>query len=233
MHLNSIIKTLQNSPILDPHLDKRQSEHSFIPCTPSFLYSLSAILVPPTMSSELVGGEIFHRFKWVVPGRLARSSAPYYQGKDSHQKIDDAAVRVLGEYGIRNIISLNSHSLTQNEIDQLGKAGIAYTHIGLPDFSAPTLSQFATMNSVYKSVDSGATLVWCGYGHGRTGTVITALQMYGGRLPMSHDDYRENHVETQAQVNVLDELQRTLNQCVSSTYCTERFSPRVPDIRVR
>lgn len=122
--------------------------------------------------------------------------------------MDSGVVRFLDKHGIRQVVSLNEFCLTQSEKDDLADSGIAYKHVGMTvaELFTPTLMQLVAVDIAYSNVGTGATLVYCGDGHGRTGTAITALQMFGGRLDMSRDDYKENNVETEAQMKVLDEI---------------------------
>jgi len=152
---------------------------------------------------------VFRRFEWVVPGQLARSSAPYYNDQDSDQRMDSSAVRFLVGHGIQNIISLNSEALSPEEQGRLRAAGITYTHIHLPDFTAPTREQFDRIHE--RAPSDRVTLVYCGYGHGRTGTAISALQLYNGRR-MRERDFRAHRVEDRSQFAALEALQRRLHE---------------------
>jgi len=158
--------------------------------------------------------EIFRRFLWVVngPGErpLARSSAPNYNddiGEDNTQSMDDAAVQFLVARGITNVISMNRVPLSDKEKKRLSDHGISYTHLPVPDFQPPSLSQLLDAQNSYTSHSS--TLVYCGYGHGRTGTVISALQLYRGQ-DRTRGDYKANEVETEDQMKVLDKLREDL-----------------------
>jgi hypothetical protein len=153
--------------------------------------------------------DVFRRFRWVIPGRLARSSAPYYNGRDEDQNMDQVAVDFLISRGINNIISLNSRPLSKAELDLLKIHGITYTHEAVEDFGTPTLAQLQTVNSNFAS--DRTTLVYCGYGQGRTGTAITALQLYTGR-PLVENDFRAIGVETPGQIQALNELKDSLEK---------------------
>lgn len=156
--------------------------------------------------------EVFRRFKWVVNGErpLARSSAPNYDDvieEDRTQSMDDAAVRFLVARGITNVISMNRVPLSDEEKKRLSDHGISYTHLPVPDFHPPTLAQLLDAQNSYTSHSS--TLVYCGYGHGRTGTIISALQLYWGQ-DRTWSDYRANEVENSDQMKVLDQLRENL-----------------------
>ncbi|KAB8226793.1 protein-tyrosine phosphatase family protein [Aspergillus alliaceus] len=151
--------------------------------------------------------EGFDRFEWVKDNRLARSNAPYYQSKDSDQRIDNKAVNFLKQKGIQTIISLNSRSLSSAEKKLLEQNKITYHHVPVEDYQAPTLDDLAAIWAYYQN--GGCTVVWCGYGWGRTGTAISAIQLYSGES-LNHDDYKANHVETDPQIKVLDELKQKI-----------------------
>lgn len=95
------------------------------------------------------------------------------------------------------------------------KPRIEFTHIPVEDYHSPTLDQMEQGYKAYTSFKKD-TLVWCGFGHGRTGTMITALQYKNekGKVKLSHADYRTNHVEqthegkTTGQYETLDKLQK-------------------------
>ncbi|KAI0248924.1 hypothetical protein BJV78DRAFT_1284371 [Lactifluus subvellereus] len=158
----------------------------------------------------------FRRFEWVITesGWLARASAPNYDDTatadpDSTQNMDDNAVQFLVANGITNVISMNTYELSATEKQRLTDNNISYTHLSVVDFQAPTLDDLDQAQQAYTSHISGRTLVYCGYGHGRTGTVITALQLYMGR-DRTHADYYANHVEDPSQFAVLDQLRTNL-----------------------
>jgi hypothetical protein len=150
---------------------------------------------------------VFRSFRWVITGRLARSSAPHYSGRDEDQNMDQEAVDFLVSEGITNIISFNAHPLSQEEMDRLNAQRITYHHICLPDFAAPTLNQLEMLQSYYTA--GGPTLIYCGFGQGRTGTAISALQLYDGRR-LVDIDYKANGVETSEQIKALDDLKDML-----------------------
>jgi len=160
------------------------------------------------------GSQIFKRFKWVINGQLARSSAPNYKDgvkydADKAQLMDDAAVQFLLLHKIKNVISMNQWELSPPEKQKLSNKGISYTHLGVQDFHAPTLSQLEQAQHSYTSHIHTATLVYCGHGHGRTGTVISALQLYSGQ-DRTDGDYYDNYVEAKEQIDVLDQLRKKL-----------------------
>lgn len=150
-----------------------------------------------------------------------RSGAPNYfsanKETDKHS-LDKKTIDFLKTSGIKHVISLNSQAVTNTEIkEKLQGAGIVYTPLPVKDFTAPIREQLATGNKEYEKHRDG-TLVWCGFGHGRTGTMITGLQIYAIKpcVRLGEVDYRKNHVEqygpnnkSTGQFKVFDELQNS------------------------
>ncbi|KHN94145.1 Proteasome, subunit alpha/beta [Metarhizium album ARSEF 1941] len=147
--------------------------------------------------------------------KLFRSSAPYYLHEDSDQRITEETIRCLRQLGITHVISLNGEADNQAIRQALQDQGIAYTALATPDFHAPTVNQLQQGWDAFYGHRQG-TLVWCGYGWGRTGTMITALQMYaqaerGETLRWTREQYHnENRVEADNQLDRLDQLQEHL-----------------------
>ncbi|OCL11074.1 hypothetical protein AOQ84DRAFT_387079 [Glonium stellatum] len=148
----------------------------------------------------------FRRFEWVIPNSLARSSAPYYENRDSDQRMDSVAVDILQARGIRHIISLNSLPLSQEEISRLNDANIRYSHFPVPDFTAPTIAQ---LQGIILAMQNEPTLVYCGYGYGRTGTAISAILMSKDQK-LTRFDFDGHHVQTEAQRKMLGRLRDQL-----------------------
>ncbi|KAM3441002.1 hypothetical protein MY4824_001786 [Beauveria thailandica] len=150
----------------------------------------------------------------ISPGDgLARCSAPYYSGSDSCQRITPETIAAFRRYNITHIISANSQAHNQEIKNALEAAGIAYTPLPVEDFQAATQDDFRRAWEAFtRHRRTGRTLVWCGYGHGRTGMIVTALQMYAqhetGHLgTWTHEDYVRNHVERASQEEALNTLQ--------------------------
>ena len=154
----------------------------------------------------------FRRFAWVIPDVLARSSAPYYISEDADQRIDQTAIQFLVDNGVKSIISLNEFGLADDVVGMLVSRGIAYLHSPIGDFGAPSLDQLQTIHNYFLTQKQlgKASLVYCGYGHGRTGTIVSALQMYDDRNFANRSAYRDKHVETSSQMDALDQLKQWL-----------------------
>ncbi|KAH7122840.1 hypothetical protein B0J11DRAFT_420606, partial [Dendryphion nanum] len=130
----------------------------------------------------------FQSFDWVKKhiangDKVARSSSPHYDGKkDNSQYLNADSIKFLHDQGIKHVISLNSskdgkYSGKQGIEALLKDANIVYTHLPVQDFQAPKEKQLET-GYVNFCKHRNSTLVWCGFGHGRTGTMISALQIY-------------------------------------------------------
>ncbi|OTA07452.1 hypothetical protein A9Z42_0083520 [Trichoderma parareesei] len=154
----------------------------------------------------------FQNFRWVIPGRLARSSAPHYRGSDLDQNMDAEALEYLTSQGITSVISLNACPLPAAATTRLQGYRITYHHVPVTEFCAPTLDQLRELWDTYNR--QTVTLIYSGFGYGRAGTAVSALQLYN-QLALSDTDFRINHVATQDQLRVLNDLRTHLRQWVS------------------
>lgn len=149
----------------------------------------------------------------VFPGcKLFRSSAPNYIDHDETQQLTPTAVAFLKEKGINVLMNFNTRSYTQEEIAMLDSAGIKYRHFFVPDFYPPAIGQLEEAIEFVRSTPDASVLVHCGYGHGRTGTVVTAMQLAatGGELPPEPDWVLSNHVERSSQIATLQKFRDQL-----------------------
>ncbi|PHH81605.1 hypothetical protein CDD82_355 [Ophiocordyceps australis] len=167
-------------------------------------------------------GTGFQRFEWVTGDflragdKLARASAPHYDCKDSNQELTYESVSFLRRNGITNVISLNefADSPAMKKILKVNK--IKYTPIPTADYKAPSLEELQKGYKSFNQATNGATMVWCGYGHGRTGIMISAIEMFREAEKMQPTRFshsylkRTNHIETKGQVRLLDKLQDML-----------------------
>ena len=113
----------------------------------------------------------FERFQWVLEGKLARSARPYYTGTKGHT-LERHDVYFLATQGITCVISAYQTDLDDAGKNALTSAGIAFHSFPVPDFNAPTaweLWEAARLIHEHRT-----TLVYCGYGEGRTGTFVAA-----------------------------------------------------------
>jgi len=151
---------------------------------------------------------VFRRFEWVIPGRLARSSAPYYDGEDADENINETSIEFLQNYGIKNIISLNSVELSSRQRGRLRAAKVSYSHVKAVGCAAVTQEQFDQIWNAYD--EEGVTIVYCGYGDGRTGMAISAIQLFQGRA-LDENDFRANGVQCSSQLAALNALSERIN----------------------
>lgn len=165
-----------------------------------------------------------------VPARqnLNRSSGPSYtkQGPgadhDLTQKLTPKAINFLVEQKIDSIISFNKYEYKPDEQEELDKYKIAYLHLPVEDWCAPTVEQLKEANDFFTKKSS--TLVHSGHGHGRTGTCVTAFQICANNgqtlQPLAGTWWGSmgNHVEKRRQMSVLAELRNTLLQSVISIH---------------
>jgi protein-tyrosine phosphatase len=86
------------------------------------------------------------------------------------------------------------------------------------DFCPPTLETLEVANEFF--LQHKSTLVHCGYGHGRTGTGVTALQLYAENGAPDLDlIIGENYVESRGQMEILGQLRDRLRaKCTSILY---------------
>lgn len=150
--------------------------------------------------------------KYLLPGhRLFRSSCPGYKQAegDKSQRLTQAAVDWLTNNHINSIISFNSFSYTQSEKDLLAQAHIQYHHYSTPDFNSPSIQNLKAATDFHEKLQGAVTLVHCGYGHGRTGTGISAIQLYAedGKRPTEREWIQDNYVEVMAK-NEVENLQK-------------------------
>lgn len=135
---------------------------------------------------------VYRRFSEVVkyldkirPTQIFRSSAPNYTYID-HPDIDNdlsqnfnepqKALPFLLENKIDAILSFNFHPYAPDDIAQLEQNKIVYKHLPVADFRPPSSDTF---RETLKFIEGKKrVLIHCGYGAGRTGTAITAIQLH-------------------------------------------------------
>jgi len=151
---------------------------------------------------------VFRRFEWVIPGHLARSSAPYYNGEDADENINETSIEFLHNYGINNTISLNSIEVPPRQKGWLHAAKISHSHIKAVECTAISQEQFYQVWDAYNK--AGVTIVYCGYGGGRTGMAISAIQLFQGQA-LDDNDFRANGVGCSSQLAALNALNNRLH----------------------
>ncbi len=146
--------------------------------------------------------------------RLFRSSAPNYveSGGDGSQNLTPTAAKFLQEQGITGVISFNQNRYIDAQIQMLQGYNIVYLHLPVKDFTAPTIQQLDSAIEFYRPDSNPSVLMHCGYGWGRTGTGITALQLFKtkGANPPESEWQKVNHVERPVQMEVLREKRDSL-----------------------
>ena len=147
------------------------------------------------------------RFQWVLNGAVARSSQPGYTGGDAPHDISASDVAILRAEGIKTVISANHCELSDEGKDRLSAAGIEFFHFPVADFKPHTVRQLEESARLLRN--KPPALVYCGYGQGRTGTVVAGWAIIS-RLPgvLKEDSYLKNTfgVETDEQLSVLKRL---------------------------
>ncbi|PFH57964.1 hypothetical protein XA68_14343 [Ophiocordyceps unilateralis] len=171
---------------------------------------------------RVLEGHGISRFSWITdnlsPGdKLARSSAPHFFCNDNSHAINDESIGFLREKGIRHVISLNSEAGREDIVKALKDNDIQYTQLPTSDWEPLSLDALVQGVESFIVRPRSPTLIWCGFGHGRTGTLITAIQMFRLReqsfpaRQLDQKDYGKNNVETQEQRDLLDIYQYTLD----------------------
>ncbi|KAG0639000.1 hypothetical protein HOY80DRAFT_1137079 [Tuber brumale] len=109
---------------------------------------------------------------------------------------------------IKNVISLNSAELLPQEKGRLHAVKISYSHIKAVECSVVTQEHFEQIWNA--SDEAGTTIVYCGYGDGRTGMAIGAIQLVGGGIS-SDLVYWANGVQCLSQLAALNELSERIH----------------------
>ena len=120
-------------------------------------------------------------------------------------------ITFLKQYNVNGIISFNQCPYDDASKKLLQDNNIGLLHCPVVDFKAQTMDDFENVNKFFK--DRKTTLMHCGYGHGRTGTGVTALQLYHtkGNNPTTEEvRYGVNHIEEQVQKDALEDLRKKI-----------------------
>ncbi|MBW8354007.1 MULTISPECIES: fused DSP-PTPase phosphatase/NAD kinase-like protein [Pseudomonas] len=143
-----------------------------------------------------------------------RSSQPYYKGKDEIQDINDKVLDALKLKNVKTIVSLN-HLPAKQSPEELRKKGIEYLHLKLEDYAAPSVGQLKQGCDLIAATHKKkqGSLVYCGAGFGRTGTMMTAYQIYitpGCTLAQLQKYIDASTAETAAQEKALRDFHKSL-----------------------
>lgn len=120
----------------------------------------------------------FRNFQWVLNGVLARSAQPNYTGTDKEHEISYLQADFLKKKGITCLISSNQYALPKHCKTLLNTHGIAYYHFEIEDYAAATPEQLRRVAEIVEfNSKKGAALIHCGFGEGRTGTMVAGWAM--------------------------------------------------------
>lgn len=146
------------------------------------------------------GEVVFKNFVSVEPGVLARGSAPHYTNNDNSQRLSEKAINFLKTHGFNLVVSLNNFELSEEEQKKLAKSCIEYIHIPKADYSTIDLDEIL---QTIKVMDGKNTYVYCGYGQGRTGLLVSAWQILNNKGALN-----DTTVETAGQLTILNDLDK-------------------------
>ncbi len=112
------------------------------------------------------------RFQWVLEGKLARCAQPGgFGGSDRVHTVNRHDAYFLTSKNVSRVISVNSRAMDQAGQTALTNAGIAFHHFPIPDYKAPTAWELWEVARLIET-GRGATVIYCGFGAGRTGTFV-------------------------------------------------------------
>ncbi|GLS24750.1 hypothetical protein [Marinibactrum halimedae] len=156
----------------------------------------------------------FTNLQWASNGVVARSAQPNYEHRDGNHTLSPVDVSFLRYQRIATVIGANKFPLDDDGQKRLNNLGIQYHHRGLKDFRAPTVDVIKDVANKIQAARSkgGATLVYCGFGAGRTGTYVAGWAVLHYYMPLGANLEevcteaflkQQFGVETPAQVNAI------------------------------
>lgn len=137
-----------------------------------------------------------HNFSFIIEGKLAGMERPGSYGKLR----DDMEFLKMNE--IHAIVSLTETPLEKAFIEEFG---FKYLHLPIPDFTPPSGEQIEAFLRFYNEMEAEGrgTLVHCGAGMGRTGTMLACALVEKGMGAESAIDKvrteRPHSIETEEQ----------------------------------
>ena len=122
--------------------------------------------------SHMSSGRPFRNFQWVSLNRIARCAQPGYEGRDdTAHTLHQAQLHYLSLYDAKRVISLNHCYMDKFSVERLRSHGIAFQHIKIEDYQSLNQQHLLSICDNIQAT-AGATLIYCGYGQGRTGTAV-------------------------------------------------------------
>jgi protein tyrosine/serine phosphatase len=121
---------------------------------------------------------------------------------------DAAAVRNLGQLGVKTIIDLRTgREVRTQEAAEAAAAGITYTNIPFAGLGRPTDAQVAKVLSTIEA-SPGPVFVHCEHGCDRTGTVIACYRI-------RHDQLTGEAAQTEADRYGMSKLERGMRSFIA------------------
>ena len=152
-------------------------------------------------------------FSWVLPEKLAGSEGPDLEG-----------LRFFRGQGIKHVVRLAERKKAHVAAKDVNSLGMSDFHEPIVDFGSPSQNQINNIVSAVKPwVQAGEpVVVSCGFGQGRTGTVLVCLLLSLGHdfeesieivKKRNKDCYGFNEPwETTSQENAVKEYARTIGK---------------------